>query len=367
MGKNRYILAIGHPAHYHLFKIFIRHCLNNNFDLKVVIINKDILEELLIKEKVPFTKILSKKNSSSILNKFKELKEANKQFSKIVEDFKPNLLLGCSNQIAHIGYKKRIPSIFFAEDDFKATFLQGLLVYPFIKTVITPVSTNIGPFKWKQIQYQSFHELAYLHPNHFKPLKEKVSHLFKDGKPYFILRFANLKAYHDINKGGINKELAFQIIELLKPYGNVYITSEKAIDKEFEEYLIKISSNDMHHAIYYANMFIGDSQTMAAEAAVLGTPSLRFNSFVGKLGYLEELEHKYNLTFGFKPDHPIPFLEKIKELLLIKDLKAVWNERRSKLLNEKIDYSKLMIWFIENYPQSAKIMKDNPDYQHNFK
>ncbi len=35
---------------------------------------------------------------------------------------------------------------------------------------------------------------------------------------------------------------------------------------------------------------------MIAEAAVLGTPSIRFNDFVGKLGYLEDLEHKYGLT-----------------------------------------------------------------------
>jgi predicted glycosyltransferase len=34
------------------------------------------------------------------------------------------------------------------------------------------------------------------------------------------------------------------------------------------------------------DLYIGDSQTMAAEAAVLGIPSIRFNSFVGKLVYL---------------------------------------------------------------------------------
>ena len=54
----------------------------------------------------------------------------------------------------------------------------------------------------------------------------------------------------------------------------------------------------MHHALYFAEMFIGDSQTMTAEAAVLGTPALRLNNFVGKLGYLNELERKFNLTYG---------------------------------------------------------------------
>lgn len=54
----------------------------------------------------------------------------------------------------------------------------------------------------------------------------------------------------------------------------------------------------IHHAMAFAKMYIGDSQTMAAEAAVLGTPSIRFNDFVGEIGYLEELENTYQLTFG---------------------------------------------------------------------
>jgi len=31
--------------------------------------------------------------------------------------------------------------------------------------------------------------------------------------------------------------------------------------------------------LYYANVYIGDSQTMATEASVLGTPAIRSNSF----------------------------------------------------------------------------------------
>ena len=123
----------------------------------------------------------------------------------------------------------------------------------------------------------------------------------------------------------------------------------------------------MHHALYFADMFIGDSQTMCAEAAVLGIPALRLNSFVGKLGYLEELEHKYNLTYGFKPNQSEELLSKIKELLSIKDLKKEWSNRKEKLYKEKIDYSELMIWFLKNYPESLRIMKKDPEFQFRFK
>lgn len=32
-----------------------------------------------------------------------------------------------------------------------------------------------------------------------------------------------------------------------------------------------------------------------------------------------------------------------------------------------IDYVAFLTWFIENYPESQKIMKENPDYQWRFK
>jgi predicted glycosyltransferase len=113
-------------------------------------------------------------------------------------------------------------------------------------------------------------------------------------------------------------------------------------------------------------MYIGDSQTMAAEAAVLGTPSLRFNDFVGKLGYLEELEHKYGLTYGIKTAEPEKLYQKIEELLHVTDLSEEWQRRKRKMLSEKIDVTAFMVWFVENYPESVVIMKDNPDYQYKF-
>ncbi len=95
-------------------------------------------------------------------------------------------------------------------------------------------------------------------------------------------------------------------------------------------------------------MLIGDSQTMAAEAAVLGTPSIRCNSFVGKLAYLEELEHKYGLTFGFRPEDEDKMYEKIKELLKKSCLKKEWKKKRQRLLADKINLTDWMISFIEN-------------------
>jgi hypothetical protein len=58
---------------------------------------------------------------------------------------------------------------------------------------------------------------------------------------------------------------------------------------------------------------------------------------------------------------------KIEELLAVPNVKKEWQARRQKMLSKKIDYTQFLIWFIENYPESRKIMQENPDYQWKFK
>lgn len=61
----------------------------------------------------------------------------------------------------------------------------------------------------------------------------------------------------------------------------------------------------MHHVMAFASLYIGDSQTMAAEAGVLGVPFVRFSDFVGRIWYLRELEDKYELGYGIHAT-PLP-------------------------------------------------------------
>ena len=60
-------------------------------------------------------------------------------------------------------------------------------------------------------------------------------------------------------------------------------------------------------------------------------------------------------------------VNKLKELLNISNIKEAWQIKRQKMLSEKIDVTAFWSWFIENYPKSVTIMKENPDYQYNFR
>jgi hypothetical protein len=105
---------------------------------------------------------------------------------------------------------------------------------------------------------------------------------------------------------------------------------------------------------------------MSVEAAMLGTPNLRFSDFSGRISVLEELEHKYGLTMGFKTDESERLIDTVKDLLS-KPSNVEFKQRRAKMLEDKIDVTSFLIWYIENYPESRKMMKQDPDYQYRFR
>ena len=135
---------------------------------------------------------------------------------------------------------------------------------------------------------------------------------------------------------------------MLKPHGKVYITSERALGADLEPYRLKINPLDIHHVMYYASLYIGDSQSMAVEAAMLGTPSIRFNDFAGRIGVLEELEHTYRLTTGIPTSEPDRLYDTINQLLATDNLRDEYQRRRQRMLDDKIDVTEFFISFIEN-------------------
>ena len=129
----------------------------------------------------------------------------------------------------------------------------------------------------------------------------------------------------------------------------------------------------MHHVMAFASLYIGDSQTMAAEAGVLGVPFVRFNDFVGRIGYLRELEDTYHLGFGIKASSEgsvDQLCARVSELVAMNPAErhATFAARRATMLAEKIDCAKFRTWFIENYPSSASEVKNaTPDFWTKFK
>lgn len=358
---------LGHPAHFHLFKNIIISLQRKGHDIAVLIKKKDILEDLLKDSGIAYRNILSEGRKDTKIGILIGMLKRDFRSWLFAKKFKPDILIGTSVENSHLTKFLGIPSININEDDASVVPFYAKFSYPWASSILTPNVCDNSKWNNKSTKYAGYHELAYLHPNHFTPDKSVVEKYFPADESYFILRFAKLKAHHDTDIKGINQNVAKMLIEFLKPYGKIYITSERKLEPEFEIYRMEINPLDIHHVMAFAQLYIGDSQTMAAEAGVLGTPFIRFNDFVGRIGYLDDLELNYQLGFGFRPDQEKEMLEKVKELISTPNLKETFHIRRQKMLSEKIDTAKFLTWFIENYPKSVKVMKENPDYQYNFK
>lgn len=363
------LVQLSHPAHFHLYKNAIYNWKKDGHEVFVLIKTKDILEELLKESIIPYYNILPishRKNKFGILM---DMVVRDIRIASYCRKHKIDLLTGSTAEIAQVGWLMRRYRVNTIEDDASVVPLFYKMAGRFIQTILSPTTCDNGKFEYNTVHYSGYHKLAYLHPNVFVPDKKVVAKYFNPDKPFFLLRFAELKAYHDLAIGarGINAEIAQKLIDILGKYGDVYITSERKLEPQFEKYRLNINPLDIHHVMAFATLYIGDSQSMAVEAAMLGTPSIRFNDFAGKIGVLEELEQKYKLTFGIPSSEPDLLYSKIQELLALPNLQEEFQQRRQKMLSDKIDVTAFFTWFIENYPESKRIMKENPDYQYRFK
>lgn len=365
---SKYLFLISHPAHFHMFLLTMKNLENDGHSITIVIRPKDVLEQLCINSGLKFYKLTSRPKRFGMLGLGIALIQKTIEIDRIVKKVKPDILIGSDGVLAIVGKLHNIPAFECYEDDVDAIKLYANIFFPLYTRVICPDCCSAGKWENKKTGYKSYHELGYLHPNQFTPDESKVSQYgINPHSTFFVIRFAKLTAHHDVGINGISDEIAGKIIELLKPHGRIIITSERELIPDFEQYRIAINPLDMHHIMYYASMFIGDSQTMSAEAGVLGVPFVHFNDFVGRLSYINELEQKYRIGFGHKTDDPEGMLKSIRVWLSEPDRKGICQKRRDLMLSEKIDYSKFLTWYIENWPQSVEIMKKTPEYQLEFK
>jgi predicted glycosyltransferase len=330
------LFFLGHPAHYHLHKHTIWILKQKGHEVSIYIKTKDILEDLLRETGLRYTNVLPEGRKDRKLSILLGVFKRDWRLFKLLFYNKVDLLLGSEPSLAHIGKLLRIPSLIFVEDDVRVIPEFAKLTFPFATHVVSPVSCELGSWSKKKIAYHGYQKLSYLHPTRFTPELRKISGSIDTRKRIFFILISKLSDHND--------------------YG---------ILKKYE--LNKINPKDIHHLLFYSDLLISDSQSMSVEAAMLGTPSIRFSDFAGKIGVLEELEHKYGLTHGVETREPDKLLEKIIELVNTPNLKEIYQKRREKMLQDKIDVTALMVWLVENYPESVRIMKEAPDYQYRFK
>lgn len=355
------LVDIGHPGHVHYFKNTIKYLKNNNHDVIIVARDKTVIKMLL--EKLNFSFINRGKGKNSRFGKLIYMLQANFLLLKVSIKFKPDLFLSFSSPYAaQVSSLLGKPNI--ALNDTEHTDrIHSKFTYPFSSVILTPASYQNDLGK-KQIRFNSVIESFYLHEQYYKPnrkIKEDL-HL-EENEEYVILRFVSWNAHHDYGQKGLDIETKRELINILKTKYRVLISSEGELASEFEKYQIKISPEKMHDVLASASIFIGESATMASESAILGTQAVYINS-LPLMCYLK-LEQEAGLLKHFKSSKGVSGY--VSKLIEDSNLKNSTKEKSEIMQKDFINPTNFLIWFIENYPESANIMKENPDYQNMFK
>lgn len=359
-----------HPSKFHVFRNTINTLKSHGHNVDILITSKDVLEQLIKNEAWEYTNIFPEGRKISWLptkvgagyNLIRTIYRLQKYLNKSPQRYD---LFVTDDLLVVNGWFSKVKTFHFQDDDITAVPESAFILH-FADYIVAPTVSKFGRFQNKSIQFYGYKELGSLHPARFTPDFEKTRQFNPTGAPYYLLRLVSLKATHDVGKSGLNDDEVTRIINRLEQFGKVYITSERTLPTKFEKYRITINPNEIAHALFYAEFLISDSQTMSAEAGVLGTPYIRFNDFVGRISYLEELENKYKLGIGIKTKDKLLLFEKIEFLLSKRDLKVEWKEKRKKMLSEKVDFTAFFIWLIENYPKSVETIKADIDYQKRF-
>jgi predicted glycosyltransferase len=353
------LIDIGHPAHVHYFRNFIKQLQKMDHEFLIIARNRKYVFELLNSYNLPF--VSRGKGALNPMGKIIYLFQGDFFIYKKAKEFKPDLFLGfASFYISHVAKILGKPCVIF--DDTETANFGHMLYKPFANVICSP-TCFLKDFGEKHLKFDGYMELCYLHPNYFKPDKSVLKEVgIKEKENFTLLRFVAWKASHDIGQVGLTSEYKKKLVKKLTKYGKVLISSENELPAEFKKYQVNISPAKIHHILNFAALYIGEGATMASECAMLGTPAIYVNSIT--LGTLEEQE-RYGLVYCFRNSAGV--LEQALELINNPNLRHIHRDRRQKMLADKIDVAAFMIWFVENYPESVGIIKADPDYQYRFK
>lgn len=357
----RIIVDIAHPAHIHYFRNFVKEMEKRGHQYLMTLRGKDIIIKLANYYNLNYEirSNINKENASKLNYALTSIRN----IYKFAKKFKPDFFVDMGTIFA-APVAKFIGAPYIAFDDTEAASNARLLFMPFANYILTPNSFSNALGK-KHIKFNGFMELFYLLQKYFKPDLNILSELgvLKDEK-ICILRFVSWEAFHDKAQKGFSESEKIELVSEISKRARVFISSESdLVINELKPFLLKIHPAKIHDLLAFSDLYIGEGATMASECAMLGTPAIYFNTI--NAGTINEQEN-YGLVFHYKSIKDV--LKMSDKLLRKADLKKEWNEKRNKMLNEKIDMTAFLIWFVENYPESAVTIKKKPDFLYsNFK
>ncbi|MFD1562835.1 DUF354 domain-containing protein [Haloarchaeobius amylolyticus] len=336
----RIIVTVQHPAHVHFFRNAITDLEALGYDVCVFAREKDIACTLLDTYGIEYETLAGTASSPIGLAKTQAIYEY--RILSRVRALKPDVLLAIGEPaVAHASSLVGGQSIIFTDTEHAA--VSNGITFPFADLLCTPDAfwDDLGE---RHRVYSGFHELAYLHPDRFTPDPMILEDLGEsDNEQLVVLRLVSWNAAHDFGRSGIDG-IETLINELERGGATVLVTAEGQLPPSFADREVDVPPHRMHDLLAAADLFLGESATMAIESGLLGTPALYVSDL--QAGVLGELETKYRLLRWLsRRAGPTEIADHACGLLSVDD--STWSERRRTVLEETIDTTQFIVDTVE--------------------
>lgn len=276
LRNKKIIVEINHPKHFYQFKPLINVLCKNN-KVQIISRDKDVVIDLLNESRLEYKKFGL--HSNRLIYKILITPLILIDYIKIIVKFKPDIVISRSSHYSIIlGKVFNFKIVVFP--DAEIVPIINKFVGPNADLVITPSQFNLRYGDHHKV-IDGFFEETYLAPNIIKKNMFPIESLNLDkNEVFFVVRFIKWGANHDYGQHGFNENEKDEILTILQTFGKVIVSIEGKAP-----YMINsaelIHPSQLHILLHNASLYVGDSQSMATEAALLGTPSFRYNSFVG--------------------------------------------------------------------------------------
>lgn len=340
----RLLVDITHPAHVHFFKYAVWEWERRGHQVIITSRDKDLTLDLL--DRYRFSHATLSRARRGVAGLGLEMIERGRKLWPLIRKHRPAVLTAIGGTfIAPVGKLAGIPVVVFTDTEHAR--ISNAITFPLADVICTPECYE-DRVRYRHKTYPGYHELAYLHPARFTPDPSQLRVFgLSAGEPFIVVRLVAWSSGHDFgDKGLVDLQAA---IKKLSVYGRVLITSERPLPEALEPYRVAAGPELIHHLLYYASLFIGESATMASESAILGTPAIFIST--STRGYTNEQGRKYGLVYTFSD--PLTGqqqgVDKAVEILANPNAKANWQAKRERMLAEKIDVTQFIVEVVEQY------------------
>ncbi|MFC7127935.1 DUF354 domain-containing protein [Haloferax chudinovii] len=342
----RYLFFTNTPAHVHLYKYAVRELQAMGHDVLVLGRDYGCTKDLLEYYDLPHEIYGSCGTTKYSL--FRSLPFHYVNIFRAVRRFKPDLIFGMGGYAAHAGAVSRTPVVLLLDSE--PTSLDHVVSRPFAKAILTP-HTFGKDLADNHYQFRGFKETAYLHPDVYEPSVDIRAELgLGPDEKFVVVRFNAFGSHHDVGHGGFTPERRRELISMLGARATVFVLdeSEERRDGDLDTRPFDFHPALVHDVLAEASLLVADTQTMVTEAALLGTPAIRSNSFVGDddMGNFVELERQ-GLISNLKSFDDV--MARAEELLADDGAKARWADKRDALLADKVNLTDVIVQVALNY------------------